>query len=137
MDKRIIYSTADGGIAIVVPAPNTGLTIEQIAAKDCPPGASFDIVDATSVPADRTFRNAWKKSGKAVQTDIPKAKLIAHDVRRAKRAEEFAPLDIEATIPAKAAQAEAARQAIRAKYDTMQTAIDGATTEAALKALIT
>ncbi|MFM6959549.1 MAG: hypothetical protein ACKOW0_00800 [Schleiferiaceae bacterium] len=135
-DKRIIYSTAEGGVAIVVPAPNSGLTIEEIAAKDCPAGASYEIVDVSAVPTDRTFRNAWTRSGKAVQTDIPKAKLIAHEVRRAKRAAEFAPLDIEATIPAKATQAEAARAAIRAKYDAMQNEIDAASTEMGLKAAL-
>jgi hypothetical protein len=35
MDKRIIYPTDDGGVAVIVPAPNCGLTIEQIAEKGC------------------------------------------------------------------------------------------------------
>ena len=71
-----------------------------------------------------------------VSVNLTKAKGIAHDKRRAKRAAEFAPLDIEATIPAKAAQAEAARAAIRAKYDAMQVEIDGVTTVEALKAIV-
>ena len=60
MDKRIIYPTPDGGVAIIVPAPNCGLTIEEIAAKDVPAGADFRIIDAADVPTDRTFRNAWE-----------------------------------------------------------------------------
>jgi hypothetical protein len=66
-----------------------------------------------------------------IHINIDKAKAIAHDMRRAKRAEEFAPHDevIAKRIPGTAeADAEAARQAIREKYATMQTAIDGATT---------
>lgn len=59
MDKRIIYPTPDGGVAVIVPAPDCGLTIEQIAAKDVPAGVNFQIVDADDIPADRTFRNAW------------------------------------------------------------------------------
>lgn len=59
-DKRIIYPTAEGGVAVIVPAPNCGLTIEQIAAKDVPPGVAYQIIDAADVPADRTFRNAWE-----------------------------------------------------------------------------
>lgn len=59
MDKRIIYPTPDGGVAVIVPAPGCGLTIEQIAAKDVPPGVNYQIVDAADIPADRTFRNAW------------------------------------------------------------------------------
>lgn len=59
MDKRIIYPTDDGGVAIIVPAPGTGLTIEQIAQKDVPAGKPYQIVDAAGVPDDRTYRNAW------------------------------------------------------------------------------
>ena len=68
--------------------------------------------------------------------NIDKAKAIVHDKRRAARSAEFAPLDVEATIPAKAAQAEAKRQVIRDKYDAMQVAIDAAADVAALKALL-
>ena len=57
---RIIYPTADGGVAVVVPAEECGLTIEAIAAKDVPQGVPFKIVDATDIPSDRTFRNAWE-----------------------------------------------------------------------------
>lgn len=62
-DKRIIYPTADGGVAIIVPAPNCGLTIEEIARKDVPAGVDFRIVDAADIPEDRTFRNAWEFGG--------------------------------------------------------------------------
>lgn len=58
--------------------------------------------------------------------NIDKAKGIAHDIRRQKRSEEFAPLDIKATIPSEAAEAEAARQAIREKYAQFQVEIDTA-----------
>jgi hypothetical protein len=60
MDKRIIYPTDDGGVAVIVPAPNCGLTIEQIAAKDVPAGKDYQIVDVSEIPSDRTFRNAWE-----------------------------------------------------------------------------
>jgi hypothetical protein len=62
MDKRIIYPTDDGGVAVIVPAPNCGLTIEEIAAKDVPTGKDYQIVDVADVPSDRTFRNAWEYS---------------------------------------------------------------------------
>ena len=62
MDKRIIYPTYDGGVAVIVPAPNSGLTIEQIAEKDVPTCVAYQIVDVTDVPSDRTFRNAWEYS---------------------------------------------------------------------------
>ncbi len=71
-----------------------------------------------------------------IRVNMTKAKGIAHEVRRAKRAAEFAPLDIESTIPAKAAAAEAARQAIRDRYDVMQRQIDAAKTPEELKEII-
>ena len=60
MNQRIIYPTDDGGVAVIVPADECGLTIEQIAAKDVPQGVPFKIVDEADVPSDRTFRNAWE-----------------------------------------------------------------------------
>ena len=69
-----------------------------------------------------------------ITVNINKAKSIAHDKRREARASEFAPLDIKATIPAEAASAEAARQAIRDKYAAMQTQIEAASTVDEIKA---
>jgi len=60
MDQRIIYPTDDGGVAIIIPAPDCGLTIEEIAAKDVPEGKPYKIVDVADIPTDRTFRNAWE-----------------------------------------------------------------------------
>lgn len=59
MNKRIIYPTDDGGVAIIIPA-DCGLSIEEIAAKDVPEGKPFKIIDTADVPTDRTFRNAWE-----------------------------------------------------------------------------
>ena len=58
-DKRIIYTTDDGGVAIIIPADNCGLTVEQIRYKDVPAGKTAYIVDKSVVPTDRSFRNAW------------------------------------------------------------------------------
>jgi hypothetical protein len=69
-----------------------------------------------------------------ITINIDKAKTIAHDKRREARTLEFAPLDIKATIPAEAAAAETARQAVRDKYSAMQTAIDAASTVDEIKA---
>jgi hypothetical protein len=69
-----------------------------------------------------------------IVVNLDKAKNIAHDKRRAARSTEFAPLDIKATIPSEAQAAEAARQVIRDKYATIQTAIDAASTVNEIKA---
>ena len=58
-DKRIIYTTDDGGVAIVIPADNCGLTVEQIQGKDVPTGKTSYIVDKSVIPKDRSFRDAW------------------------------------------------------------------------------
>lgn len=71
-----------------------------------------------------------------ITINVDKAKGIAHEVRRAKRTEEFAPLDIKATIPSEAVAAEEARAAIRAKYEGVQANIDAAADVDALKAIV-
>lgn len=71
-----------------------------------------------------------------ITINLNKAKDIAHDIRRAKREEEFAPLDavIMKQIPGNdAAEAEAARQAIRDKYAAMQVEINAASTPEEIK----
>jgi hypothetical protein len=59
-NKRIIYPTNEGGVAIIIPAPECSLSIEEIAVKDVPAGVPYKIIDASELPADRTFRNAWE-----------------------------------------------------------------------------
>jgi hypothetical protein len=53
MSKVIIYKMADG-VAVINPAPDCGLTVEQIALKDVPAGKPFKIIDASEVPEDKT-----------------------------------------------------------------------------------
>ena len=60
MNQRIIYPTEEGGVAVIIPAPDCGLTLDEIAAKDVPAGKPFKIVDVADIPEDRTFRAAWE-----------------------------------------------------------------------------
>ena len=62
MNQRIIYPTDDGGVAILIPTTEylETHTIEELAAKDVPEGKPFQIVDASDIPSDRTFRDAWE-----------------------------------------------------------------------------
>ena len=62
MNSRIIFPNDEGGVSIIVPAPECGLTIEEIVAKDVPAGKPYKIVDVADIPTDRTFRNAWEFS---------------------------------------------------------------------------
>lgn len=60
--KRIIHKTEEGGVAVIVPAPEClqNYTIEEIAQKDVPEGVPYKIVDVSEIPSDRTFRDAWE-----------------------------------------------------------------------------
>jgi hypothetical protein len=74
-----------------------------------------------------------------INVNLTKAKTIAHDMRRAKRAKEFEPHDevISKQIPgADATEAEAARQVIRDKYAVVQTDIEAATDVDSLKVVV-
>ena len=58
-DYRFIYNNDEGGISIVIPTDNCGLTLEQIKDKDCPSGKTVYTVNNSAIPTDRSFRNAW------------------------------------------------------------------------------
>jgi hypothetical protein len=63
--NRIVYTNENGGVSVVIPAPECPLTLEEIARKDVPSGRNFWIVDASAIPTDRTERDAW------TLTDMP------------------------------------------------------------------
>jgi hypothetical protein len=72
-----------------------------------------------------------------IKVDINKAKEIVHTKRRYVRANLLKQLDIEATVPLLAKQAEVQRQVIRDKFAAIQTEIDNAETSDQLKGIIT
>lgn len=57
-NKRIIYKT-DDGIAVITPAQDCPLTLEQIALKDVPSGVAYKIIDVDDLPQDRELRQFW------------------------------------------------------------------------------
>ncbi len=56
--KAIIYTDSDG-VKVLRLAANCDLTVEEVQAKDVPDGVTSYIIDASDLPTDRTFRNAW------------------------------------------------------------------------------
>ena len=110
--KRIIYQTIDGGVAVIVPSFNWGGTIEELAAKDVPTGRPYKIVDASEVPSDRIFRNAWE------WREARKPLLTSLDIEFMKA--------VEAGDSSKQAEIASQKQALR---DVTQTPIPGTTTE--------
>ncbi len=137
MGQCIIYERPDGGMSVIRPV---GDVSAESQVKFVPKGAVYEIVDEDDLPKDRLFRDAWKKNGKTVETDLDAAKEQAHNWRRAKREEEFAPLDKEITInikaQAKVDQIESHRQAVRDKYDLIQTEIDASADEIGLRSVL-
>lgn len=61
MNQVIIYPNDDGGVSILVPMPEylQTHTIEEAALKDVPAGKPYQIINASDLPTDRTFRDAW------------------------------------------------------------------------------
>lgn len=135
MTHAIIHPTPTG---VAVTTPTGELPIEQVAAQVAPDGI-YAIVSADAIPTDRTFRAAWVYTDGSIEIDLARARAIAHDIRRRRRADELAPHDrvISLRIPgANTDQAEAARAAIRERYSIMQTAIDAAKTVDAIHAAL-
>jgi hypothetical protein len=135
--KLIICDNGDNTVGIIVPALNTGLTIEQIAEKDSY-GKPWEIVDTADVDfTDKTFRNAWKAKPGGFRVMLPRAKHIAHARRRRKRGRDFEPFDNEASRPGPmGAAAEASRQLIRDADAVLQANIDISDTVDGLKTLM-
>jgi len=85
--QAIIYPNGQGGIAVILPAPDCGIPLREIARKDVPPIVTYErtgefivdeealegreimrmvvtprpfrIIDASAIPTDRTYRDAW------------------------------------------------------------------------------
>lgn len=88
---KILLKNPDGSVGILTPILDCGLTLDEIIAKDVPKGIAYEIVDDSSIPADREFRNAWKHD---LTVDISKAQEITKNKLRAERAPLLNDLDI-------------------------------------------
>ena len=128
--SKIIYTNSDGTVSIITPAGDVNNAI-----KDVPSGLSYEIVEDSAIPTDRSFRNAWKQNSKTIETDMTKAKEIHKDKIRTARTPKLAELDIEFQ---KALETGASTTDIVAKKQALRdapadSAIDAATDEAGLK----
>ena len=84
--RKIIFTRPDGGVTVVYPVINiteisagfTEADAEQRAWNKLPTDAiNPKFVNASDIPTDRTFRNAWEHSGNSITQNITKAKAIA------------------------------------------------------------
>lgn len=95
MSKRIMYTNTEGGISVIIPSPDSELTIEQIAAKDVPPNTDYKIVDVSEIPTDREFRSAWEHVQEKIDINFDKAKKITKQRLRDERKPLLAAQDVE------------------------------------------
>ena len=61
--KLILYKNddgVDGGVAVINPSPQWTGTMDELAKKVVPTGKKYKIVDPSSIPSNRDFRNAWE-----------------------------------------------------------------------------
>lgn len=93
-------------------------------------------VAVTSLPEDKLFRSAYVLVGDEVVTDLPLAKEIAHDKRRAKRDAAYKSVDGGSQYIVVSAEGEAKRKSVKTPDDAEQVAIDATNTVEELRELI-
>lgn len=115
MNTRIAYVNDEGGLSIIVPAPemfdpnsktrellrSKGIDFENdqqiwdyIGTKDIPAGRAFRAMDVSALPSFRDFRNAWMDDGANIVHDMAKANAIKRDQLRELRAPKLDALDV-------------------------------------------
>jgi hypothetical protein len=110
--KKIIYTRPDGGLSVVTPIINTHsvvngelaplaedvteeFAIARAMARLPANAADVQIVDESAIPADRTFRDAWKAVAGKVEHDMDKAREIHKMRMRVRRSPMLSALDVE------------------------------------------
>ena len=86
--KRIVFTRADGGVSIVIPAHehidkvfggdvDAMLAVEMANPKVVPLDATnVKVMEVGLIPADDTFRDAWTQASDAITVDLAKAREI-------------------------------------------------------------
>lgn len=57
--KKIIYPLDNGGVGLIHPVADCGLTVEEIARKDVPAGKPYLFIEENELP-DQVFFDAWE-----------------------------------------------------------------------------
>ena len=128
--SKIIYTNSDGTVAIIHPIGDVNDAIKAV-----PSGLSYEIVEDSAIPSDRSFRNAWKQSSKTIETDMTKAREIHKTNIRNARTPKLTELDVEFQ---KALETSSSTTEIVAKKQALRDApadsgITSATSESELK----
>jgi len=135
MAKYAIERT-DGGVSIMetVNEATPDECIGKWTDEDRAAIVSITPIDVADIPADRTFRDAWKVNGKAVDHDMVKARGIQMTRIRVARNKKLAEKDTEWIIAtsqqnaAAVATVEAEKQILRDLPQVVQSDVDAAKT---------
>ena len=92
--SKILYTNAEGTVCVVTQV-NKNKTLEELAAKVVPEGISYEIIEDSAVPNDRSFRDAWKQNSKTIETDMTKAREVHKQKIRYSRELLLMELDVE------------------------------------------
>ena len=61
MNQKIIHPDENGFLTLIIPAPDCGLSIEEIARKDVPAGVPYLIINDSDIPFEYDdYFNAWQ-----------------------------------------------------------------------------
>ena len=94
---RIAFTRPDGGVTIVFPAPNCGLTLEQIIDRSIPAGTEHVILDVADLhpDTDNFFNALTLDTDKGeLSFDMDKAKEVHKEKLRGARAPKLTELDV-------------------------------------------
>lgn len=149
MQKRIVYTNPGGGITVVTPVINTHAldettgelvvwpeairedeAIERAMRKLPADAIDPRIVDASEIPTDRTFRNAWIAAEGKVGYDMDRAREIHKDNLRKLRAPKLAALDVQYMVADEVGDGELKAQVIADKQALRDVTDDPAITKA-------
>jgi len=148
--KKIVWQMADGSIAVTIPlatqleGESETIYLDRVAAACKPDGATLlAYVEASELPLDRDYRDAWKwNSGTSVvDHDLTKAADIHLDRIRTERNAKLAELDIaymkalEAGDTVTQASIAAQKQTLRDIPQTLAPQLAACTTIAEIKAI--
>jgi hypothetical protein len=90
MSQVIIFTNSNGGVSTCIPTGE--ISIEAVLAKDCPKGAI--IVEASSLPTDNDFYDAFELADGKVTVSLAKATEITKKRLRAEREPLLAAQDV-------------------------------------------
>lgn len=124
MSKVILLNPGSGEVHILHPAIDCGLSIEEIAEKDCG-GLPYEIVDRSELPTDRVFRDAWEldDEGKKIKVNMNKATAI-HSTRLEKATAKEADRLIKEEMKADDRDDNSLKQQLKAERKALRKAVD-------------